>query len=85
MCSAANSTTMPKKLKIAPTTLPKMAGNDSTIFPLNLLSSSLAYLAIYSKPLHFFDGEPAPPSKTSVIASTIVEFERVIELSSKGQ
>ena len=84
-CSATNLTAFLKKLKIAPTTLPTIAGNASTIFPASLLSASA------SLPNHFFKipssfGEeppiPASPPKTPVIASTIVEIviERAVSI-----
>ena len=39
VCSATNPTAFPRKLKIAPTTLPTMAGNVSTAFTASLLSA----------------------------------------------
>ena len=40
VCSATNPTAFPRKLKIAPTTLPTIADNASTAFPASLLSAS---------------------------------------------
>ena len=73
VCSATNPTTLPKKLKIASTTLSKIAGNASTTFPASLLSAS----ASLSNPPSSIGGEPPvppPPGKTPVIARTIVEM-----------
>ena len=39
VCSATNPTAFPGKLKIAPTTLPTIAGNASTAFLASLLSA----------------------------------------------
>ena len=52
VCSTTNPTTLHKKLKMAPTTLPMIAGNESTAFPASLLKALLACLTIYSKLLH---------------------------------
>ena len=77
MHSATSSTVFPRKLKIAPTTLPAIAGNTSTAF-LASLSSAFASLSN-----HFFKtpsssgGEPPvppPPPKTPMMANTIVEI-----------
>ena len=48
--SATNPTVFPRKQKMAPTTLPTIAGNASTAFPASLLSAS----ANLSN--HFFQG-----------------------------
>ena len=36
VCPATNPTAFPRKLRIAPTTLPTIAGNASTAFPASL-------------------------------------------------
>ena len=56
--SATNPTTFPKKLKIAPTILPTMAGNASTTFPASVLSASASLPNHFFKPLLSFGGEP---------------------------
>ena len=63
----------PRKLKIAPKTLPTIAGNASTVFPASLLSAS----ASLHNHLSSFGGEPPTPPlppKAPVIARTIVEM-----------
>ena len=40
VCSKANPTALPRKLKIAPTTFSTIAGNASTAFPENLFRES---------------------------------------------
>ena len=53
---------MPKKLKIAPTTLPTIAGNASTAFPASLLSASASlFKHFFNSPLSFDGGIPVPP------------------------
>ena len=84
-CSATNLTAFLKKLKIAPTTLPTIAGNASTIFPASLLSASASLPNHFFKIPSSFGGEPpipASPPKTPVIASTIVEIviERAVSI-----
>ena len=77
VCSATNPTTFPRKLKIAPITLPKIAGNSSTALPASLLSvfASLAS-HFFNIPSFFGGGPPAspPPQKIPVMASIIVEI-----------
>ena len=85
VCSATNPTTFPRKLKIAPTTLPTIASNASTAFPTSLLSALLACLTIFSRfPYLLMENllPPPPPPKTSVMAKTIVEMviERAISI-----
>ena len=84
-CSVTNLTAFLKKLKIAPTTLPTIAGNASTIFPASLLSASASLPNHFFKIPSSFGGEPpipASPPKTPVIASTIVEIviERAVSI-----
>ena len=75
VCLATNPTVFPRKLKIAPTTLPTIAGNVSTAFLASLLSAS-ANLSnhFFKAPLSFDGGPPIPPPhpKTPVMAKTIV-------------
>ena len=77
VCSATNPTALPKKLKMAPATLPTMAGNASTAFPANLFSVSASLFNYFCKsPLSFDGGPPAPPHlppKTPAMERTIVE------------
>ena len=77
VCSAANPTAFPKKLKMAPTTLPTIAGNGWIAFPANPLSASGSLSNHFFKTLSSFDGEPPappPPPKTHVIARTNVQI-----------
>ena len=70
VCSATNPTTFPRKLKIAPTALPTMAGNASTAFPASLLSASASLSNHFFRVPLSFDGEPPappPPPKTPVM------------------
>ena len=70
--------TFPRKLKIAPTTLPTIAGNASTTFPASLLSASANLSNHFFKAPSSFGREPPvppPPPKTPVIARTIVEID----------
>ena len=78
VCSAANPTAFPRKLKIAPTTLPTMAGSASVAFPASLLSA-FAKLSNHFFKVHLsFDGGSLapllPPPKTPVMAMTIAEM-----------
>ena len=78
--SATNLTTFPRKPKIAPTTLPTIAGNASTDFPASLLSAFASLSNHFFKSPSSFGGEPPvplPPPEAAVIARTIVE--KVIE------
>ena len=81
VCSPKNPTAFPRKLKMAPTTLPTIAGNASATFPASLLSAS-ANLA--NHPSSFHGEPPAPPfpPKAPVIARTIVEMviERAVRI-----
>ena len=78
VCSAANPTAFPRKLKMVPTTLSTMAGNASTAFPRSLLSASASLFNLFFKvPLSFDGGPPAPqlpPPKTPVMARIILEM-----------
>ena len=77
VCSATNPTAFPKKLKIAPTTLPTMVGNVSAVFPASLLRASNSLSNHFFKVLLSFDAEPpAPqrPPKTFVMPRIIVEI-----------
>ena len=84
-CSATSSMAFPRKLKIAPTTLPTVAGNASTAFPASLLSASASLSNHFFKVPMPFAGEPPvhlPPPKTPVIARTIAEMviERAVRI-----
>ena len=75
VCSATNPMTFPRKLKIAPTILPTMAGNASAAFPASLLSASASLSSHFFKVTLSFHGVPpvpAVPPKTPVMAGTIV-------------
>ena len=50
-CSAMNPTALPRKPRMAPATLPTMAGNASTAFPASLLSASANLSNHFLKPL----------------------------------
>ena len=86
MCSATNPTTFPRKLKIAPTTLPTIAGNASRAYPASLLSAFAGLSNHFCKILSSFGGEPPvtppPPPKTPVIGRTVVEIviERAVSI-----
>ena len=67
---------MLKKFKMAPTTLPAIAGNASVAFPASLLSASVSlFNHLFKTPLSF-GREPPPPPKTPAVASTFVESHR---------
>ena len=72
---------LPKKLKIAPATLPTIAGNALTAFPASYLS---AFNHFFKTPSFFDGGLPVSPPhpKTPVIARTIVEIviERAVSI-----
>ena len=74
VCSATNPTAFPKKLKIAPTTLPTIVGNASAAFPASLLSASAGLSNhIFKVPSSFYGGPPAlPPPKAPSMERTIV-------------
>ena len=77
VCSAINSTTLLKKLRMAPVTVPMMAGNASTVFPAGLLSASANLFNHFFKALSSFGGEagtrpPLPPPKLPMPESTII-------------
>ena len=76
VCSATNPTAFPRKLKIAQTTLPMMAGNASTVFPASFLSASASLSNHFFRvPLSFHGRPPTPlPPKTLVMARVIVEM-----------
>ena len=59
VCSATNPTAFRRKLKMAPTTLPIMAGNTSAVFPVSLLSASASLSNHFFKVP--FDGKPPVP------------------------
>ena len=85
VCSAKNPTVFPRKLKMAPTTPPTMAGNASTAFPATLLRASASLSNHFFRVPLSFDGEPSvplPPPKTHVMARTIVEIviERAVSI-----
>ena len=77
VCSATNLTAFPKKLKIAPTTLPTITGNASTPFPASLLSA-FARLSthFFKSPLSFGEEAPVspPPPEIPMMASKIAEI-----------
>ena len=89
VCSAKNPTALPKKLKIAPATLTKVAGNASIAFLASLLIVSASLFNDLFKTTSFFDGEPPPPPppKTTERASTIVEIvvERAVSTETMVQ
>ena len=80
VCLDTNPTVLLKKLKIAPTKLPTIAGNASGVFAGSLLRASASLFRNLFKALSSFsrEAEPPPPSltKTTVIASTIVESKK---------
>ena len=64
-----------KTTKIAPTTLPTIAGNASTAFPASLLSASANLSNHFFRISLSFGGEPpVPPPKAPVMTSAIVEI-----------
>ena len=72
-----NPTAFPRKLKIAPTTLPSIAGNASTDFPASLFSAFAGLSNHFFKTSSSFDGEapvPPPPAKSPMAESTIVSI-----------
>ena len=81
-----NPTTFPIKLKLAPKTLPTIAGNASAAFPTSLLSASANLSNQFFKvPLSLYAGPPVPPPpppKTPVMGRTIVEvvIERAVRI-----
>ena len=75
LCSATNPTIFPRKLKIAPTTLPTIAGNTSTAFRASLFSASASLSNHFFKTPSSFGGDSpvsTPPPKAFVTARTIV-------------
>ena len=77
MCSATNPTTFARRLKIAATTLPTIAGNASMAFPASLLTAFASLSNHFFKIPSSFGGEPPalpPLPKTPVIERTIVEI-----------
>ena len=79
--SATNPTAFPRKLKIAPTTLPAIAGNDSTAFLASLLSASASLCNHFSKAPSPFGGEPyVPPQKTlvEIVIERAVSIENMV-------
>ena len=85
-----NPTVFPRKLKIAPTTLPTIASNASTAFPPSLLSAFASLSNYFLKAPSPFGGEPTvplpTPLKIPVMASTIVEIviERAVSIENTG-
>ena len=76
--SSTKPTTLPRKLKMAPTHLSAIAQNASITFLESLFRASASLFNHFLKALPFFSrdnpGAGGPPlSKTSVIASTVVE------------
>ena len=55
---------LPKKLKMAPTTLPTIAENASTAFPASLLSESASLSNHFFKIHSSFGGEPSAPTSS---------------------
>ena len=76
--SATNPTAFPRKLKIAPTSLPTITGNASTTFPASLLSAFASLSNHFFKNPSSLGGEPPVPQllppKTPVMARKIVEI-----------
>ena len=85
MCLATNPTAFPRKLKIAPTILPMIAGNASAAFPASLLSASPSLSNHFLRVPLSFDGEPPVPPvspKTPVMVRKIVAMvvEKVVSM-----
>ena len=87
VCSATNSTAFPRKLKMAPTTLPTIAGNASAAFPASLLIASASLSSQFFKsPYLLMENllSPLPPSppKTPAMARKIVGIviERAVSI-----
>ena len=74
------SHSLTEKIKMAPTKLPMIAGNASWVFAGSLLKASASLFRNLFKALSSFsrEAEPPPPSptKTTVIAGTIVESKK---------
>ena len=72
--SATQPTAFPRKIKMAPTTLPTIARNASTAFPVSLLSAS-ANLSkhFYKAPSSFGGKPPKTPVMARIIVDTVVE------------
>ena len=88
VCLATNLTSLPRKLKIAPTTLCTITENASLALPASLLRTSTGLSNHISKASSYFCGDdpeasgtPSPPN-TLVIASAIVEvaIEKVVSI-----
>ena len=87
VCSATNPMALTRKLKMASTTLPTIAGNASAASPASVLSASANLSNHFLKPLHLFDEEPLPPPpppspKAPAMARKIVEIvtERAVRI-----
>ena len=75
-----NPTAFPRKLKIAPATLPTIAGNASTAFPANRLSAFASLSNYFFKTPLSFGGElPAPPPSLKALVMGRTTVEIVIE------
>ena len=84
--SATNSNGLLKRLKMAPTTLPTVAGNASTAFPASFLSPSASLSNHFFKASLSFDGgppTPLPSSKSPIVESIIVVIPVKKEVSVK--
>ena len=74
VCSATNSTAFPRKLKVAPATLPMITINSTAAFPASLLSASASLSNHFSGLPASWWRAPVPPSppETPVMMRTIV-------------
>ena len=81
MYSATNPTAFLRKLKIAPTTVPTIAGNASTTFPASLLSASASLSNYFFNVPSSFGGEPPVPLPTAPVmarAIIVIDIERAV-------
>ena len=80
---ATNPMALPRKLKMAPITLPSNAGNASTVFPASFLTTSGSLFSHFFKVPSNFGGEDPEAAgllpKTPVITSAIVVI--VVEMA----
>ena len=76
VCSTTNPMAFQRKLKMAPRTLPKMAGNASAAFPASLLSASASLSNLFFNIPLSVDGRPRapplPPPKIPVMAGQLL-------------